>query len=56
MPRQSAPARRLGQLLTAGGALILLTGLLAGVPWLLYTVAGNPLPTEVPTVDQAVTS
>ncbi|WFE25556.1 LysM peptidoglycan-binding domain-containing protein [Solwaraspora sp. WMMD791] len=42
------PARRLGQVVTGLGALIVLLILLAGAPVALLAFAGNPLPDEVP--------
>ena len=51
--------RRLGQVLTGLGALIVLVGLLVGAPIALLAFAGNPLPDHVPTlaeVGNALTS
>lgn len=53
------PARRLGQVVTGLGALIVLLILLAGAPVALLAFAGNPLPDEVPSaaaVGAALTS
>lgn len=49
-------ARRTGQFLTGLGALVILVGLLFGAPIALITVAGNPLPDHLPTLDEVVTA
>jgi hypothetical protein len=49
MPKSSRyTARRVGQVGTGLGALIVLTGLLVGAPLALTALAGNPLPDHVP--------
>ncbi|MBE1485836.1 LysM peptidoglycan-binding domain-containing protein [Plantactinospora soyae] len=48
----SRTARRAGQFCTGLGALIVLIGLLVGAPLALLTLAGNPLPDHVPSVDE----
>ncbi|WP_229398884.1 LysM peptidoglycan-binding domain-containing protein [Micromonospora okii] len=48
-PRRSA-ARRVGQVLTGFGALVVLIGVLVGAPMALLAFAGNPLPDHVPTL------
>jgi LysM repeat protein len=47
--RRSA-TRRVGQVLTGFGALVVLTGVLVGAPMALLALAGNPLPDHVPTL------
>ncbi|MFV2017369.1 LysM peptidoglycan-binding domain-containing protein [Micromonospora sp. LOL_023] len=44
------PARRLGQVVTGLGALIVLLILIAGAPVALIAFAGNPLPDQVPSL------
>lgn len=46
------PARVLGRVLTGFGALALLCALLIGAPMALLAFAGNPLPAQVPTLDE----
>ncbi|MEV1142910.1 peptidoglycan-binding protein, partial [Micromonospora sp. NPDC049799] len=42
--------RRTGRVLTGLGALVVLCGVLVGAPVALLTLAGNPLPDQVPTL------
>lgn len=46
------PARVLGRVVTGFGALALLCVLLVGAPMALLAFAGNPLPAQVPTLDE----
>lgn len=53
--RTVSPARRLGQLCTGLGALVVLVGVLVGGPFALVAVAGNPLPDHLPTLAEMTT-
>ena len=57
MPTQLAigPSRP-ARLLRGLGALLTLTALLMGIPWLLLTVAGNPLPDQLPSLGDIATA
>lgn len=56
MPASGVSAtRRAGRLLTGLGALVALLALLAGTPIVLLALAGNPLPTELPTLAEVGT-
>jgi LysM repeat protein len=48
--------RRVGQLLTGLGALVVLVGLVGGAPIALLAFAGNPLPDHVPTLGEIGTA
>lgn len=49
-------ARRVGQVLTGFGALVVLVALLVGAPVALIAFAGNPLPDHVPTLAEIGTT
>lgn len=51
MAASRSAARRTGQVLTGFGALVVLCGVLVGAPIALVALAGNPLPSELPTLD-----
>lgn len=51
MAASRSAARRAGQVLTGFGALVVLGAVLVGAPIALVALAGNPLPSEVPTLD-----
>lgn len=53
MPAPASVARAAGRLARGAGAVLVLGGLLAGLPWLLATQIGWPLPRRLPTLDQA---
>lgn len=51
MAASTSAARRTGQVLTGFGALVVLGTVLVGAPVALVALAGNPLPSEVPSLD-----
>ncbi|GAB7048035.1 LysM peptidoglycan-binding domain-containing protein [Catenuloplanes indicus] len=51
---QISVPRRIGRIATGLAGLVLLVGLLGGAPVALYAVAGNPIPDQLPTLDQAI--
>ncbi|MBY8872054.1 LysM peptidoglycan-binding domain-containing protein [Micromonospora sp. PLK6-60] len=53
---RGSAVRRVGQVLTGFGALVVLCGVLVGAPVALLTLAGNPLPDHVPTLAEIGTT
>ncbi|GAB7039990.1 MULTISPECIES: LysM peptidoglycan-binding domain-containing protein [Catenuloplanes] len=51
---QISVPRRIARIATGLAGLVLLVGLLGGAPVALYAVAGNPIPDQLPTLDQAI--
>jgi DNA-binding SARP family transcriptional activator len=52
MPHAGSRLARLGRILQAVAAFAVLVALLGGLPWLLWTLAGWPLPRQIPTGDE----